>query len=73
MLEQFVFQTPIHTSIGTDLSLGMEYRPLLSNNCIVRAGISSLLPGQGFHDLFDPYVGHLGDLVATFVDVTLTY
>jgi hypothetical protein len=73
VLEQFVFETPIHTSIGTDLSLGMEYRPLLSNNCIVRAGISSLLPGQGFRDLYDPYVGHLGDLVATFVDVTMTY
>jgi len=73
VLEQFVFQSDIRRFIGTDLSLGLEYRPLLSNNCIVRAGVASLLPGQGFHDLFDPFVGHLGDLVATFVDVTLTY
>jgi hypothetical protein len=73
VLEQFVFESDIHRFIGTDLSLGMEYRPWLSNNCIVRGGVASLLPGQGFHDLFDPFVGHLGDLVATFVDVTLTY
>ena len=73
VIEQFVFQSDIRRFIGTDLSLGMEYRPLLNNNCIVRAGIASLLPGQGFQDIYDPFVGKVGPLVATFVDVRLTY
>src|SRR5262249_45997135 len=32
VLRQFVFQQNIDRFIGVDLSLGMEYRPLLSNN-----------------------------------------
>ena len=29
----------------------MEYRPFLNNNVILKGGISTLLPGQGFRDL----------------------
>jgi hypothetical protein len=48
VLEQFVFQGPIERHIGTDLSIGVQYRPLLSNNAIVTFGVSGLIPGTGF-------------------------
>jgi hypothetical protein len=73
VLEQFVFQDKIHRHIGTDLSLGAEYRPYLNNNCIIDGGIAGLIPGQGFHDLYDNIDGGVPTQLAGFVDVTLTY
>jgi hypothetical protein len=73
VLEQFVFQDNIHRHIGTDLSLGAEYRPYLNNNCIIDGGIAGLIPGQGFHDLYDNIDGGVPTQLAGFLDVTLTY
>src|SRR5205085_12242254 len=50
-LEIVLFQRPIHHTIGTDLGIGAEYRPPLSENIVVRAGFASLIPGQGFEDI----------------------
>ncbi len=72
-LEEITFQSGIHKHIGTDLSLGTEYRPYLNNNCIITAGVSGLIPGRGFEDIFDPVVGRVGNLFATFLDIALTY
>jgi hypothetical protein len=41
VLERFVFQDGIARRIGTDLSLGLEYRPRLSDNMIVAGGVST--------------------------------
>src|SRR5205807_4271854 len=46
-LRTFIFQDRVRNYIGTDLSTGFEYRPLLSNNVIMTAGVSTLLPGDG--------------------------
>jgi hypothetical protein len=73
VLQQFLFQNKIHRFIGTDLSMGVEYRPLLSNNIIFNGGISALVPGQGFHDIYDPIAGRVGTLFASFMEMTLTY
>ncbi len=73
VLEQFAFQSGIRRHIGTDMSLGAEYRPLLNNNVIIIGGISGLAPGRGFHDLYDPLVGVVPTLFASFVEVALTY
>ncbi len=73
ILEQFVFQDPIRSFIGTDLSLGLEYRPWLNNNAIIIAGISGLLPATGFEDLYNPIVGEVNDLFAGFMEIILTY
>ncbi len=73
VLEQFVFQQTIHRYIGTDLSLGAEYRPLLNNNIIIDCGISGLIPGQGFRDLYDNIDGTVPTQLAGFLDMTLTY
>ena len=51
-LEIVLFQRPIRHSIGTDLGVGFEYRPPLSENIVIRGGIATLLPGTGFEDIF---------------------
>ncbi len=73
MLQQFVFQDNIDRFIGTDLSLGFEYRPHLNNNIIMQAGVQGLIPGQGFRDLYNPIVGNVPALFAGFMDLTLTF
>ena len=73
ILEQFIFQDPVRSFIGTDLSLGLEYRPWLNNNGIIIAGISGLLPATGFEDLYNPSVGEVNDLFAGFMEIILTY
>lgn len=73
VLEQFVFQSDIAHHIGTDLSLGFEHRPLLNDNIIFLVGASSLIPGSGFKDLYDPLVGEVDTLFASFMQLTLTY
>ena len=45
-------QDRIDPEIGVDASLGIEYRPLLSDNVIMLFGVSTLVPGSGFRDLF---------------------
>jgi len=73
VLEQYVFQSDIASFIGTDLSAGIEYRPLLNNNILFVGGISALVPGAGFRDLYDPLVGGSRTLVAAFAELALTY
>lgn len=73
VLESFVFQQPIGKSIGTDLSLGFESRPLLNNNWVFRAGVSGLVVGEGFQNLYG-YLGQdLPDLFGAFTDLELAY
>jgi hypothetical protein len=51
-LQELLFQPGIDPEIGFDLGAGFVYRPLLSENVVVTAAITGLLPGQGFDDLF---------------------
>jgi hypothetical protein len=73
VLETFVFQSDIANFIGTDLSLGLEYRPLLSNNIVFVGGVSALVPGDGFKDLYDPIVGDANTLFASFLEMQFVY
>jgi len=70
VLELLLFQSPIHTAIGWDLSLGARWRPLLSNNVVLLAGVAALLPGTGFKDIYGP---DRGPLVGTFADLVLAF
>ena len=72
-LATFVFQGKIDQFIGVDLSVGMEYRPLLSNNIILMAGIATLLPGKGFTDLYDRLDRTVPAMVAGFAQMQLQY
>jgi len=51
-LELVLFQPGINKNIGVDYGIGFLYRPLLSENIIVAAGFSSLIPGTGFKDIY---------------------
>lgn len=39
-------------AFGTDLSAGLQWRPLLTSNILVSAGYGALLPARGFRDIF---------------------
>jgi hypothetical protein len=49
---QAIHRGPQSHALGTDLSLGLQWRPLLTNNIVVVAGCGVLLPGQGYRDIF---------------------
>jgi hypothetical protein len=72
-LQLFNFQTHINKYKGADLSTGFEYRPFLNNNVIVRAGVSSLVPGAGFKDLYNRLNDSVNALWAGFLQMQLTY
>ena len=72
-LRTFVFQNHVANHIGTDLSTGFEYRPLLSNNVVVTCGVSTLIPGEGFRQLYDRLNGTVPPLVAGFLELNLTF
>jgi hypothetical protein len=52
-LELILFQRNIRHDIGLDYSLGVRYRPPLSENIVLTFGASGLTPGQGFRDLYN--------------------
>src|SRR6185503_17796293 len=57
----------ISRDIGVDLSVGVQYRPLLSNNVVVDFGAATLLPGRGFKDIYTSQA-----LYSVFTGVTVT-
>jgi hypothetical protein len=67
-LEQILFQAPIRHSIGTDLGVGLEYRPPLTENIVITGGASTLIPGGGFQDIYNPRV-----LFSVFSTVRLVF
>ena len=72
-LEVFTFQDKIDSQIGTDLSLGIEYRPYLNDNVQIISGLSSFIPARGFKDLYTPFNGKVETLFGHFLEVILTY
>lgn len=67
-LELLLFQSRIHAGVGADSGLGVRYRPPLTDNIIVTAGVNAFQPFQGFTDIF---TGRL--LWAGFVNVRFTF
>jgi hypothetical protein len=51
-LEQILFQSPIHHSIGVDSGIGVRYRPPLTENISIAAGAAALIPDQGLRDIY---------------------
>jgi len=51
-LEDILFESPIRHTIGTDMGIGINYRPPLSENIVLTAGAAALQPGQGFRDIY---------------------
>ena len=51
-LELLLFQQPIHSAIGADYSVGVRYRPPLSENMVITSGVSAFTPWSGFRDIY---------------------
>jgi hypothetical protein len=73
VLQQFTFDGGLDTHIGTDLSVGFEYRPLLNNNVMMLMGVSTLIPGSGFKALFNQRTDNVDPPVAAFVQMNLNF
>ena len=69
VLEQLLFQRKVDEEVGWDLSLGLQYRPLLNDNLILSVGLAGFVPGQGFKDIYDKSTL----LYSAFAQLTLTY
>ena len=75
----------VDNELGYDLSLGFQYRPLLTDNIIISTGFGTLLPGRGYRDIYktssspvsgygSPGRGSVGDfLYSVVLSVTFTY
>lgn len=75
----------VSNELGWDLSFGVQYRPLLTDNVIVSAGFGVFLPARGYKDIYqtspDPIPGyntaspgHVDDfLYSAVIALTLTY
>ncbi|HVO26802.1 MAG TPA: hypothetical protein VMW56_24595 [Candidatus Margulisiibacteriota bacterium] len=51
-LELLLKQPSIRNDVGVDMSLGFEFRPLLSNNIILKPFVAVFQPVAGFNDIF---------------------
>lgn len=73
-LQQFLFQGNINRFIGTDVSCGFEYRPLLSENVAFVLGFSGLFTGTGFREIYDNYNNHGATfLIGSFAAINLNF
>ncbi len=68
VLEAARMQAGIGREIGLDFSLALTWRPLASQNVILRLSAAALVPGSGFKDLYGsetPY-SILGNVVFAY-------
>ncbi|MHC4877555.1 MAG: HEAT repeat domain-containing protein [Planctomycetota bacterium] len=74
VLETFTFQGDVDQEIGLDLSMGFEWRPFHNDNMIALFGVSTLIPDEGFKDLYSEFnSGDVDPLYAGFFELILTY
>ena len=52
-VEQVLFQGNIDKELGFDLSVGLRYRPFLTNNVVLVGGAAGFIPGKGFKDIYE--------------------
>jgi hypothetical protein len=67
-VEYALGQGKIDDEIGEDLSIGLVWRPLLTENLVVKSGVSALIPGRGFRDVYGPET-----LYAVFSELIITW
>ncbi len=56
MLQALLFQGQIGRSIGPDFGVGVRYRPPLTENVVLSAGVSTLLPGTSLRQIYNSRV-----------------
>jgi hypothetical protein len=67
-IEYVLGQADIGKEIGYDISAGLLWRPLLTDNVIVKGGVASLVPGKGFRKIYGAET-----LYAYFAELILTW
>jgi hypothetical protein len=67
-LAYLLFQAPVHRGIGTDFGVGITYRPPLTENIVLTAGVSSLVPDLGLRNIYNSRV-----LVSAFANLRLQF
>jgi hypothetical protein len=78
-LERLLLQLGLRKGIGIDLGAGVLWRPLLNENMVIAAGMTGLLPGGAFEDLYSRACSVPGcaagerKLYNGFLQVKLTY
>jgi hypothetical protein len=72
-LETLLFQPNVKRGIGTDISTGLEYRPLFNNNIIFVGGAAVLLPTDGFKAIYNRLNGDVPPLASVFVELNLNF
>lgn len=60
VLKDLVFQRHVGSNIGIDYGAGIMFRPLLSENMIIKAGVNFMHPLDGFKDIFNSNCSGLG-------------
>ncbi len=53
--------------------MGFDYRPLLSDNISFILGFSTLIPGQGFRDIYNNFNDRVSPLLAGFLFFNFAY
>lgn len=68
VLEVARAQAPIDRAIGTDASVALTWRPLATQNIVVRLSAAALLPGEGWRQLYGDEIPYsvLGNVVLTY-------
>ncbi len=64
-------QLPPSKDIGTDVSAGIQYRPLYSQNIVITGSFAALIPGKGLRELYDE--DQRGAQYSALINVILAY
>ena len=73
VLRQFLYAGRIHHTIGVEPSSGFEYRPFLNDAAVVVVGVTALLPGLGFRDIYSNFAQRVDTPVAAFASFVLAF
>ncbi len=69
VIQGLIFQGDIRKDMGTDISLGLRYRPYFSNNIVGLVGAAMFLPGSGWQDIYE----NKDTLYQLFTNLTLQW
>jgi hypothetical protein len=67
-LRYLLFQSSVHRGIGTDSGIGIAYRPPLTENMVLAAGVSALVPDTGLRNIYNSRV-----LISAFVKLRIQF
>lgn len=73
VLTQFLYAGHIHHTIGAEPSSGFEYRPFLNDAAVIVAGVTALLPGMGFRDIYSNFGQRVDTPFAAFGSFVLSF